>query len=119
MRYGGKNEMTMHMLTLGQAAPGGGSSSFMFVWLGLMLAIFWVILIRPQQRREKQRKAMLAAVKTGDRVVFSGGIIGIVANVKEKTISIKIADNVKIEVGRSAVSQILDKGDDPADAAAK
>ena len=71
------------------------------------------MLIRPQKRREKERQALLGAVKTGDRVLFGGGMLGVVANVKEKTLIIKIADNVKIEIVRGAVSQVLDKGEVP------
>ena len=85
----------------------------MFIWLGLMVALFYFMLIRPQKRREKERQARLGAVKTGDRVLFAGGLLGVVANVKEKTLIIKIADGVKVEVVRGAVSQVLDKGDEP------
>ena len=96
--------------------PGGGggsqqSSVFMFVWLGLMVGLFYFMLIRPQKRREKERQALLNAVKTGDRVLFGGGLLGVVANVKEKTLIVKIADGVKVEIVRSAVSQVLEKGD--------
>jgi preprotein translocase subunit YajC len=111
--------MTIDLLTIAMAPPGGEGGGqnpmFMFVWLGLMIAIFYVMLIRPQQRRERERRALIDAVKTGDRVVFSGGIIGIVANVKDKLLVIKIADKVKIEVARSAVSQVLEKGEAPED----
>jgi len=107
-------------LLLGMAPPAGGgqgqqSPIFMVVWLGLMIGIFYVILIRPQQRREKERRALLEAVKSGDRVLFAGGIIGIVTNVKEKTLVIKVADKVKMEVTRGSVSQILEKGELPAE----
>jgi preprotein translocase subunit YajC len=98
-------------------APAGGSgaapqsSAFMFVWLGLMVALFYFMLIRPQKRREKERRALLEAVKTGDRILFGGGMLGVVANLKEKTLIVKIAENVKVEIVRSAVSQVLDKGE--------
>ena len=104
---------------LAMAAPPGGeggaqnSSVFMFVWLGLMVALFYFMLIRPQKRREKERQALLNAVKTGDRVLFGGGFLGVVANVKEKTLVVKIADGVKVEIVRGAVSQVLEKGDVP------
>lgn len=91
------------------------SPIFMIGWLGLMVVIFYFMLIRPQQRREKERRAMIDSIKTGDRVLFSGGIVGMVANVKEKTFVIKVADGVKIEVLRTAVSRVLDKGDIPAE----
>ncbi|NCA81429.1 MAG: preprotein translocase subunit YajC [Opitutae bacterium] len=96
------------------APPGGGSqqsSVFMFVWLGLMAGLFYFMLIRPQKRREKERQALLGAVKTGDRVLFAGGLLGVVANVKDKTLIVKIADGVKVEIVRSAVSQVLEKGE--------
>jgi len=103
------------MAMMGAPAGGGGqnSSGFMFVWLGLMVALFYFMLIRPQKRREKERQALLSAVKTGDRVLFGGGFLGVVANVKDKTLVVKIADNVKVEIVRSAVSQVLDKGETP------
>jgi preprotein translocase subunit YajC len=71
------------------------------------------MLIRPQKRREKERQELLSAVKTGDRVLFAGGFLGVVANVKDKTLVVKIADNVKVEIVRAAVSQVLDKGAAP------
>ncbi len=99
--------------------PGGGgqqqSPMFMPVFLGIMMLIFYFMLFRPQQRREKERKEMMANIKSGDKVVFSGGIMGIVTNVKEKVFVIKIADNVKIEVSRGAVSQVLERGDKPSE----
>ena len=89
------------------------SGAFMFVWLGLMVLLFYFMLIRPQKRREKERQALLNAVKTGDRVLFGGWFLGVVANVKEKTLVVKIADGVKVEIIRGAVSQVLDKGETP------
>ena len=106
------------ILAMAPAQPGGAgaapqSGAFMFVWLGLMVALFYFMLIRPQKRREKERQALLEAVKTGDRVLFAGGFLGVVANVKEKTLVVKIADGVKVEIIRGAVSQVLDKGEAP------
>lgn len=99
------------LLAMAPPPEGGGqnSSVFMFVWLGLMIGLFYFMLIRPQKRREKERQSLLSAVKTGDRVLFGGGFLGVVANVKEKTLVVKIADNVKVEIVRGAVSQVLDK----------
>ena len=96
----------------GAQAPGGG---FTIGWLVFMVAIFYFVMIRPQQRREKERKAMIAAVKSGERVVLTSGIIGEVATVKEKTLIVRVADNTKIEVLKSAVAQIIEKGETPAD----
>lgn len=111
--------MTLLYDLLAMAPPPGGrnqqSPLFFPVMLVFMFAFFYFILFRPQQQREKQRRKLMADIKSGDRVVFSGGIIGIVTNVKEKTFTIKIADNVKIEVSRGAVTQVLEKGELPAD----
>jgi preprotein translocase subunit YajC len=94
----------------GTQAPGGG---FTIGWLVFMVAIFYFVMIRPQQRREKERKAMIAAVKSGEQVVLSSGIIGEIANVKEKTVIVRVADNTKIEVLKSAIAQIIEKGATP------
>ncbi|HMP90929.1 MAG TPA: preprotein translocase subunit YajC [Kiritimatiellia bacterium] len=100
-----------------QPGPGGepASGAFFFGWIAIMIAIFYVMIIRPQRRREKERLELLKNIKSGDRVLFSGGIIGIVANVKEKTFVIKIAEKTKVEVLRGAVTQIIDKSELPAD----
>ena len=75
--------------------------------------IFYFLLIRPQQKRQKEHRALIAALKTGDQVVTAAGIHGIVANVKETTVVLKIAENVKIEVDRDAIARVAKK---PADA---
>jgi preprotein translocase subunit YajC len=103
---------------LAMAAPQGGSASpggamGMFVPMAIIFGIFYFMLIRPQQRKEKERRKMIDAIKTGDRILFSGGILGTVTNVKDNVLMVKIADNVKVEVVRGAVSQVLDKGDKP------
>jgi preprotein translocase subunit YajC len=114
--------MTMQLWMGGVAmmGPGGGgtqsspqSSLFMFGWLGLMLFVFYFLMIRPQQRRDKERRAMIESVKSGDRVVFAGGFIGMVTNVKDRTLVIRIADNVKVEVTRTSVAQVLAKDETP------
>jgi preprotein translocase subunit YajC len=94
----------------GQATPNGG---FTIGWLVFMVAIFYFVMIRPQKRREKERKAMIAAVKSGERILLTSGIIGEVFSVKEKTLIVRIADNTKIEILKTAVSQIIEKGETP------
>jgi preprotein translocase subunit YajC len=110
---------TLHMI-LAMAPPAGQggqspSQGFFFGWIAIMIAIFYVMIIRPQRRKDKERKDLLANIKSGDRVLFGGGIIGIVANVKEKTFTIKVGEKTKLEVLRGAVTQILDKSDLPTD----
>jgi preprotein translocase subunit YajC len=110
-----------HIIAMGTSPGGQGQQSpaFLFVWMALMIGIFYIMLIRPQQRREKERRALIESVKSGDRVLFSGGIIGTVTNVKDKVLTVKVADKVKLEITRGAVNQVLEKGAMPeADAAA-
>jgi preprotein translocase subunit YajC len=76
----------------------------MFVILG---AMFYFLMIRPQQKQRKEHENMMKNIKSGDKILLSSGILGIVANVKEKTFIIKIAENVKVEVIKSAVTSLL------------
>ena len=78
----------------------------MFVILGVM---FYFLLIRPQQKQRKQQDSLLKNIKTGDKILMNSGIYGIVANVKDKTLMVKIADNVKVEIVKTAVTTVLPK----------
>jgi len=90
-------------------AQGGGSPLQMFLPMIIIFGIFYFMMIRPQQRKEKERKAMIDAVKTGDRVLFAGGLLGTVTNVKDQILVVKVADGVKLEIVRSSVSRVLEK----------
>jgi preprotein translocase subunit YajC len=74
-----------------------------FLFMGVL---FYFLLIRPQQKRQKQHQQLLANLKTGDKVVTSGGIHGLIANVKETTFLLKVADNVKIEIDKGSISGV-------------
>ena len=87
------------------ASPGGGFN--LFVPLILFLVIFYFILIRPQSQRQKQQQKLIGALKTGDRVVTTSGIHGLISNVKDSTVIVKVADNVKIEMEKSAVTNVV------------
>jgi len=83
----------------------------MMVPMMIILGIMYFMIIRPQQRKEKERRRMIDELKSGTRVLFGGGILGMITNVKDSTFIIKIADNVKVEVARAAVSRVLEKGE--------
>jgi preprotein translocase subunit YajC len=86
----------------------GGGSPWSGIWMiALIFIIFYFLLIRPQQKKQKEHQRMLEAIKKGDRVVTSGGIYGTVVGVKDNVVVLKIAENVKIEVAKSAVSHII------------
>ena len=97
----------------GAKAPAGGFLQFMPIIF--MVAIFYFIMIRPQRRREKARKELIASVKTGQRVLLTSGFIGEVTSVKEGTVIVRIAEQTKVEVVKSAVSQVLEDGETPGD----
>jgi preprotein translocase subunit YajC len=83
----------------------GGLGSFLIPMLALV-ALMYFMTIRPQSQKQKQQQALIAAIKTGDKVVTSGGMHGLVANVKETTVIVKVADNVKIEIDKSAITLV-------------
>lgn len=79
----------------------------------LMFVMMYFLLIRPQRQRQKQQDAMQTALKAGDHVVTIGGQHGIISSVKEKTVMLKIADNVKTEFDRSAIASVTKKSSEP------
>jgi preprotein translocase subunit YajC len=108
------------ILFLAQQAPPAGSPAAPspslvanFLPLIFMAVIFYFLLIRPQQRRQKEQQRLLANLKTGDKVITSSGIHGLIANVKDSTVLLKIADNVKIEVEKSSVATVSKQTEQP------
>lgn len=94
-----------------QAVGGAGSGAAFaqFIPLILIFAIMYFLMIRPQQKRVKQHRAMVEALKKGDQVVTQGGIIGKVASVREDEIEVEIATGVKVRVVRSTIAQVLSR----------
>ena len=102
--------MQFNTMILAQAAAPAGQpgQGMMWGWMAIMAALFYFAIIRPQRRQQKERKEMMAALKAGDRVLLGNGILGEINNVKEHTVTVKIADSVKVEALRSSVSRVLD-----------
>lgn len=97
------------------AAQGGGLG--MFVPMLLIFGIFYFLMIRPQQRKEKQRRKMIEELRAGTKVVFAGGLIGTIKECKETTFVIEISAGVCIEVARASVAGLADdaaKAEQPA-----
>jgi preprotein translocase subunit YajC len=92
-----------------QAGPAGGIGSF-FVPLIFIFIIMYFVMIRPQKKRQEQQQKLISSLKTGDRVVTNAGIHGLISNVKENTVLVKVADNVKIEMDKSAITNVLKEG---------
>ena len=96
------------------AANPGGQMMTMLITFGLIIFIFYFLVIRPQNKKQKEAKRMIEALKKGDKVVTIGGIRGQVTSVKEQTATIKIDTDTKIEVNKSAVSSVVEKKESPA-----
>ncbi len=95
---------------LAQAAPAAPQNPVMaFLPMILLVVVFYFILIRPQQKRAKQQRIMLEALKSGDEVVTAAGIVGTVITVKDKTVTLRSGD-AKFEVTKGSVTEIIDAG---------
>ena len=90
------------------APPGGGLLTFLP--LLLMLVVFYFLMIRPQQKRMKEHRAMVGALKKGDEVVTNGGLGGTVSKVGDAYLSLRVADNVEVNVQKTAISALLPSG---------
>ena len=107
--------MLLYFLAMAQAPSdgskgGGGIWSFMpFI---LIILIFYLLLIRPQAKRQKQHQAMLQQLKKGDKIVTSGGMHGVIVGIKENTnvLIVKVADKVKVEIERSSIAKHVPGG---------
>jgi len=93
-----------------QATAGGSNQMItMIVTFGLIIVIFYFLIIRPQRKKQKDTQSMLSTLRKGDKVATAGGIRGVVTAVKENTITVKVDDNTKIEFNKSAVSSVLER----------
>lgn len=107
------------LLAMGQQPgqqPGGGAPWYLqYFPLFLMVFVFYFVFIRPQQRKAKEHDSMMKGIRSGDKIVTSSGIVGIVVSVKEKTVAIRSADT-KLEVLKSAVTEITERSGEPSPA---
>ena len=106
------------LMTMVQTAPAGQNGTAQLLmgiapWL-LIFVIFYILMIRPQQRRVKEHQAAIAAVKKGDEVITGGGIRGKVTKVSDDEAEVEIAQGVKIRVIKSTISQVLSPNAKPA-----
>ncbi len=101
----------MLYLTFLLSNPGseGGSPWAMLVPMLLIFVIFYFLLIRPQQKKQKDHQQMVQTLHRGDKIVTNGGLYGTVFDVKEHVIVLKLTDDVKVELVKSAVATIIDK----------
>lgn len=88
----------------GDGASAGGGMFSMLIMFGLVMVVMYFFMIRPQQKRQKEHQQMLSAIKKGDKVITTAGIHGTVSETDEKTMTLQIADNVKIKFEKTAIA---------------
>ncbi|MBV6419502.1 MAG: Sec translocon accessory complex subunit YajC [Ignavibacteriaceae bacterium] len=92
-----------------QGGEGGGGLVSTLIMFGAIFLIFYFMIIRPQQKRAKERDKLLSNLEKGDKVVTNGGIHGIISGLEEKTALLQISENTKIKIERSAITTVLPK----------
>ncbi|MFP4087727.1 MAG: preprotein translocase subunit YajC [Desulfobacteraceae bacterium] len=91
----------------GAGGEGGGFGAF--IPLILMFAIFYFLLIRPQQKKAKQHKQLLSSLKKGDRIVSSGGLHGLITGIADDVVTVEIAPKVRVKISRGSISGVTGK----------
>jgi preprotein translocase subunit YajC len=103
------NTFLTTLLAQAAPAPQGGILGNPLIMMGLMIVMFYFLLIRPQQRQRKEQAARIAALQSGDKVVTTAGIHGIVHNVREQTVVLKVAEGTMIEFDKAAIGNVTKK----------
>jgi preprotein translocase subunit YajC len=99
-------------ILMGQPTQDGGPGLISnLILFGSIILIFYFMIIRPQQKRAKERQKLIDSMKKGDKVVTASGIYGTIAGLDEKTVLVQIADNVKVKLDRSAIATIISESD--------
>ncbi|MBP7951043.1 MAG: preprotein translocase subunit YajC [Verrucomicrobiales bacterium] len=94
----------------GGAAPGGMNPLFLMI---IMFGLMYFMLIRPQRKQRQQHEQRIASLRSGDKVITAGGIHGLITNVKNTSVVVRIAENVRVEVEKGSISSIVSKADEP------
>ena len=94
-----------------QSSPPPGAGMTQVLFLGLMFAAMYFLMIAPQRKKQKEHEKMLKAIGPGDEIVTAGGVFGQVVSVKEDRLVVRIAENTRVELGRSFVSTVDKKAD--------
>jgi preprotein translocase subunit YajC len=103
----------LYTLPILQESAGSGQLISMILPFGLIILVFYFLIIRPQRRKQRETQAMLSAVSKNDKVATVGGIRGTVVAVKDDSVIVRVDDNVKMEFSKSAISTILESKNAP------
>jgi len=95
----------------GEGGTGGGSLVSTLIMFGSIIAIFYFMILRPQQKRQKEREKLLNALKKGDKIITSGGLHGTISGLDEKTALVQVSDTVKMKFERTAITSVVRDGE--------
>ena len=101
-----------YLIAMSPGGEGGGSMVSTLIMFGAIFAIFYFMIIRPQQKKAKERQKLLEALKKGDKVVTGGGLHGTIVGLDEKTCLVDVGNNVKMKFERSAIASVSRPKDD-------
>ncbi len=102
-----------HIIAMAPQGQGQGSGMFStLIMFALIILIFYFMILRPQQKRQKEREKLLNSLEKGDKVILAGGEHGTIIGLEEKTVLVQIADNVKVKYERSAISSVVRSSSD-------
>ena len=96
-----------------QAAPAQPSVFEAFLPMAIVFGIFYVLVIAPSRKKQNEQETLLKSLKVGDKVILASGIYGVILGVEDSVVSVRIADNTKIRVQRSAIAALESGGDGP------
>jgi len=99
-------EIAYAMTGAGQEGGQQNPMSF-FIFMAVLFAVFYFILIRPQQKRQKDQRQLLQNLKKGDKVITTGGLQGTIVNLTDTVVTVEIADKVKVKVGRNYIAGLI------------
>jgi preprotein translocase subunit YajC len=103
----------MQLSTLAQGQPGSTDILIQFAPIIIIGVVFYLLIFMPMRKRQKKVESMIRELRNGDEVITNSGIYGVVAGVKEKTLILKIADQVKIEIAKNAIAGLQSPKDTP------
>ncbi len=103
------NEASSFLAQLAAPGPGGAAGYSQLIFFGLLFAAMYFLMIAPQRKKQKAHEKMLSELGTGDDVVTSGGIYGTITNVKDDRFVVRIAENTKVEVGKSFITTVVNR----------
>ena len=100
-------EITYAMMGPGGGQEGSQNPMSFFIFMAVLFAVFYFILIRPQQKRQKDQRQLLQNLKKGDKVITTGGLQGTIVNLTDAVVTVEIADKVKVKVGRNYIAGLI------------